>query len=301
MEILVVGSIALDNIKTPFGEVEEALGGSATHFSCVASYFSPVKMVGVIGNDFPPKHLELLKKRKINTSGLQQVEGKTFRWKGYYEYDLNTAHTIETQLNVLETFKPEIPEDYRHSKVVFLANIDPDLQLSVLEQTSKPKIIALDTMNYWIEHKKESLKKVISKVDFVLMNDSEARELIGTYRLIEAARTIISWGPKVVILKKGEHGALMFTNKTHFAAPAFPLEEIKDPTGAGDSFAGGFLGYLASTEEISDQNIRRAVIYGSVMASFNVEGFSVERTSKLSEEEIENRFRQFKDITNFEI
>lgn len=301
MEILVVGSIALDNIRTPFGEVKNSLGGSATHFSCVASYFSQVNIVGVVGTDFPEEYLEFLRKKHINIDGLQQVDGKTFRWSGYYDYDLNTAHTLDTQLNVFETFKPHLPDHYKDSDVVFLANIDPDLQLSVLEQTNSPKLKAIDTMNFWIEHKKESLKKVIRQVDFVLMNDSEARELVGTYHLVEAARTILSWGPEVVILKKGEHGALMFTKKGHFAAPAFPLEEIKDPTGAGDSFAGGFLGYLANTEDFSHQNLRKAVIYGSAMASFNVEGFSMERTKSLTLEDIKERFLHFKEITYFEI
>lgn len=301
MEILVVGSVALDDIRTPFGEVERALGGSATYFSCTASYFSPVKVVGVVGTDFSQKQLEFLKNRQIDLDGLQQVKGKTFRWKGYYEYDLNTAHTLETQLNVFEHFRPCLPEHYRKSKVVFLANIDPELQLSVLEQTQKPKLVAADTMNFWIQKKPDSLKKVISLVDLALMNDSEARELVGTYHLVEAAQTIISWGPKIVILKKGEHGALMFTDSSFFTAPAYPLEVIKDPTGAGDSFAGGFLGHLAKTEDFSEQNLRKAVIYGSVMASFNVEGFSVERTTKLTWEEIDRRFHQFKEITHFEL
>lgn len=301
MEILVVGSVALDHIRTPFGEVEQVLGGSATYFSCAASYFSPVKVVGVVGTDFPKKQLELLKNRQINLDGLQKIKGKTFRWKGYYEYDLNTAHTLETQLNVFEHFRPRLPKHYRESEIIFLANIDPDLQLSVLKQTKKPKLIAADTMNFWIEKKPDSLKKILSLVDLVLMNDSEARELVGTYHLVKAAQTIISWGPKIVIFKKGEHGALMFTDSSFFAAPAYPLEKIKDPTGAGDSFAGGFLGYLAKTEDFSEQNLRKAVVYGSVMASFDVEGFSIERTANLSWEEINLRFRQFKEITDFQL
>lgn len=300
MNILVVGSIALDDIETPFGKMENALGGSATHFSCSASFFTKVNLVGVVGEDFPSEHIDFLKSREIDTKGLQVDGGRTFKWKGYYEYDLNQAHTLETQLNVFEKFNPQIPEEYKDSEFVFLANIDPELQLEVLKQSKKPKLTVCDTMNFWIETKPEALIKTLKEVDIALMNDSEARELCKTYSLVDAAKKIISWGPKTVIFKKGEHGALMFTDSTHFSAPAFPLEEIKDPTGAGDSFAGGFLGYLAKTGDLSENNIRKAVIYGSVMASFNVEGFSLDRLRKLTHKEINDRYEVFKDITFFE-
>lgn len=299
MKILVVGSVALDTIKTPFGQVENIIGGSATHFATAASFFAPVDLVGVVGTDFPAEHIDFLKSRGINVSGLQVVEGKTFRWQGYYEYDLNQAHTIETQLNAFETFHPHIPEDFQDADIVFLANIDPDLQMEVLEQTKNPALKVMDTMNFWIESKPESLKNTISHVDIVLMNDSEARELCSTYSLRDAARQLISWGPHTVILKKGEHGALMFTDEAHFSAPAFPIEDINDPTGAGDSFAGGFLGYLAKAGSFAESEIRKAVIFGSVMASYNVEGFSLNRLRSLTNEEIEARYQHFKDITTF--
>ncbi|RJQ51999.1 MAG: sugar kinase [Actinobacteria bacterium] len=300
MEILVVGSVALDSIQTPFGSVCEALGGSATHFSCSAGFFSSVGLVGVVGSDFPGEHETFLRRRDINLEGLERADGRTFRWRGYYEYDLNQAHSLETQLNVFEHFHPKLPPAYRQAPYVFLANIDPELQLEVLDQVSDPKLVVCDTMNFWIEHKREALVETLGRVDIALMNDSEARELCGTYSLLDSARKIRSWGPSTVILKKGEHGALMFSDATHFAAPAYPLEDIKDPTGAGDSFAGGFVGHLASTGDFSEANIRRAVIYGSVMASFNVEGFGTERLHTLREAEVARRYDEFKEITLFE-
>lgn len=299
MNILVVGSIALDSIETPFGRVENVLGGSATHFSCAASFFTEVDLVGVVGQDFPQEHLEFLKSRNIDLRGLQVKNGKTFRWKGYYEYDLNQAHTLNTQLNVFEHFHPQLPAEYKEADFVFLANIDPELQMAVLKQMEKPKLVCCDTMNFWIETKQDALIQTIKEVDITLMNDAEARELSKTYSLVDAARKIISWGPTAVIFKKGEHGALMFTDSTHFAAPAFPLEEIKDPTGAGDSFAGGFLGHLAKSNDLSEANIRKAVIYGSVMASFNVEDFSLDRLRTLTRDEIEERYDIFRKITLF--
>lgn len=300
MEIMVVGSVALDSIKTPFGEVTEILGGSATHFSCSASNFAKVKLVGVVGTDFPQEHIDFLKTRGIDTTGLEVVDGKTFRWRGYYEYDLNHAHTLETQLNVFESFSPKIPESYGSSEVVFLANIDPELQLEVLKQAGSPTFSVCDTMNYWIETKHGSLKEIIKQVDLCLMNDSEAREFCKSFSLLDSARQLLALGPDTVILKKGEHGALMFTDSTHFSAPAYPLEEVADPTGAGDSFAGGFLGHLAKTEDFSEANIRRAIIYGSVMASYNVEGFGAERLVRLTWPEIEARYQEFKAISSFE-
>lgn len=299
MKILVVGSIALDTVQTPFGDVKNVLGGSAVHFSCSASFFAPVALVGVVGEDFPEEHVQFLSSRNIDLTGLKVSKGKTFRWKGYYEYDLNQAHTVSTQLNVFEEFHPNLPQEYRNADFVFLANIDPDLQREVLKQVKNPKLICCDTMNFWIENKQESLLETIKHVDIALMNDAEARELCKTYNLLDAARKIISLGPRAVIFKKGEHGALMFTDSTHFSAPAFPLEKIKDPTGAGDSFAGAFIGYLAKSEDFSESSIRKAVIYGSVMASFNVEGFSVNRLRSLTHKEIDERYEIFKKITDF--
>jgi len=299
MKILVVGSIALDSIETPFGKVESILGGSAVHFSCAASFFTPIGLVGVVGQDFPQEHLDFLKERGVDLKGLKIDEGETFRWKGYYEYDLNQAHTLDTRLNVFEKFHPRLPDEYRNTDFVFLANIDPELQQEVLRQVEKPKFICCDTMNFWIETKPQALMETLELVDVALMNDSEARELCKTYSLVDASRKILALGPRAVVFKKGEHGALMFTDSTHFSAPAFPLEEIKDPTGAGDSFAGGFLGYLAKTGELSESNIRKAVIYGSVMASFNVEGFGLDRLRNLTHKEIEERYEIFRKITVF--
>lgn len=299
MKIVVVGSVALDTIRTPFGEGKEILGGSATHFSCAAGFFTKVGLVAIVGNDFPQEHIDFLKDRGIDTTGLKVVDGRTFRWEGFYEYDLNQAHTVDTQLNVFENFNPELPAEFKQPEFLFLANIDPELQLKVLSQANRNAFKVCDTMNFWIEGKPEALADVIMQVDLCLMNDSEARQFCGTYSMLESARKLISYGPQAVILKKGEHGALMFTGSTHFAAPAFPLEEIKDPTGAGDSFAGGFLGHLAATDDLSEPNIRRAIIYGSVMASFNVEGFGTERLTTLTREEVDARYQVFREITHF--
>lgn len=299
MKITVVGSVALDSIETPFGKEKEVLGGSGTHFSCAASFFAPVNLVAVVGNDFPQEHLDFLASRQIDISGIEIADGETFRWEGYYEYDLNTAHTLDTKLNVFSSFNPKLPEKFQDSEIVFLANIDPVLQLKVLEQVKNPTLVVMDTMNYWIESKRKELMKTMEAVDVVFLNDAEARELCRTHSLLEAARTILALGPKVAIIKKGEHGVLMFTDNTIFTAPAFPLEDIKDPTGAGDSFAGGFLGYLAKSKDLNEPNIRKAVIYGSTMASFNVEDFSLNRMRTLLDEDIETRYQAFKDITGF--
>lgn len=299
LKIVVVGSVALDTVRTPFGEGKDILGGSATHFACAASFFTDVGLVAVVGSDFPTEHIDFLKGRGIDTSGLQIADGRTFRWEGFYEYDLNQAHTVDTQLNVFEHFKPELPDAFRETDFLFLANIDPELQLDVRSQVKEDTFSVCDTMNFWIERKPGPLTDIIKKVDLCLMNDSEAREFCQTFSLLDSARKLLALGPRAVILKKGEHGALMFTDSTHFSAPAFPLEEIKDPTGAGDSFAGGFLGYLASSGNLSEPNIRRAIIYGSVMASFNVEGFGAERLTRLTTNEIEERFKVFQEITCF--
>ena len=301
MAILVVGSVALDSVKTPFGERKDALGGSATFFSYSASFFHPVNLVGVVGEDFPREHIELLNGRSINTEGLRIIPGgETFRWDGYYDYDLNEAHTLSTCLNVFETFQPELPESYRDSEYVFLANIDPELQIHVLEQVRGPKLRVCDTMNFWIEGKRDKLIELLGKVDIITLNDGEARQLTEDPNLVKAAQKIISWGPKYVVIKKGEHGALLFSEESVFSAPALPLEEIYDPTGAGDTFAGGFVGYLAREGTLDAATLRRAMIYGSVMASFNVEDFSLERLKRLKAGEIETRYKQFVELVKFE-
>jgi sugar/nucleoside kinase (ribokinase family) len=301
VSLLVVGTVALDSVETPFGKVEEALGGTASYFSFAARHYTDVKIVAVVGEDFPQQHLDLFKSRQIDVNGLQLLPGKTFRWSGYYDFDLNTAHTIETQLNVLPLFHPSLPEDYRESEIVFLANIDPDLQMEVLNQTKSPALTVLDSMNYWISGKKEALTRVMSKVDIVLLNEAEVRQYAGTYNLLAAARQILCLGPKALIIKKGEYGALMIADGGEiFIVPAYPLESVKDPTGAGDSFAGGFLGYLSSNGDFSPSGIRRAMVHGSVIASFTVEDFSVNRLLSITRDEIEARYQEFKQLTFFE-
>ncbi len=300
MSILVVGSVAFDSVETPFGKADNALGGSATYFSTAASYFSEINLVAVVGEDFPEEHIDFLKDKGIDIKGLQRVSGKTFRWQGRYDYDLNEAHTISTHLNVFERFKPEIPENYKESPYVFLANIDPDIQWNVLEQVKKPKFVACDTMNFWIEGKPDALKRLLSRVDLFVLNEGEAREFAKEPNLVKAAKRLLSYGPKTIIIKRGEYGALMFNGNSIFSAPAYPLESIFDPTGAGDSFAGGLMGYLANTDDTGESNIRQAIIFGSVMASFNVEDFSLNRMKSLSLKEIHERYKKFKQLTHFE-
>lgn len=300
MSILVVGSVAFDSVATPFGKADNVLGGSATYFSTAASYFSKVKLVAVVGEDFPEEHIDFLKNKGIDVKGLQKMPGKTFRWQGRYDYDLNEAHTIATHLNVFERFRPDIPSAYKKSPYVFLANIDPDIQLNVLKQVERPKFVACDTMNFWIEGKPDALKRLLSKVDLFVLNEGEAREFAKEPNLVKAAKKILSYGPKTVIIKRGEYGALMFNGGSIFSAPAYPLESIFDPTGAGDSFAGGLMGYLASTDDGSESNIRQAIIFGSVMASFNVEDFSLNRLKTLSRKDIQERYKEFKQLTHFE-
>ena len=300
MSLLVVGSVAFDSVKTPFGEADEVLGGSGTYFSTAASYFADVALVAVVGTDFPEEHLTFLKSRKIDIEGIEKMEGKTFRWKGEYSYELNEARTLDTQLNVFQSFKPKLPESYKDKKIVFLANIDPDLQREVLQQVREPMLVACDTMNFWIEGKKDSLLKTLKLVDILLINDGEARELSGEPNLVKAASKILSYGPQTLIIKQGEYGALMFKGGRIFSAPAYPLESVFDPTGAGDSFAGGFMGYLSGKMDFDDTNIRKAIIFGSVMASFNVESFSLDKIKNLDYSEIENRYNEFKKLTHFE-
>lgn len=299
MGIVVVGTVAFDTVETPFGRGENVLGGSATYFSTSASFFSDVSLVAVVGEDFPEEHVSFLKSREIDLQGLQRIPGKTFHWSGKYGYDLNEAQTLDTQLNVLLEFKPELPAAYRSTDVLFLANIDPELQLQVLDQVEKPRLTACDSMNFWISSKPEALKEVMKRVDIVVINEGEARMLTGEANLVKAARQIIGLGCKRLVVKRGEYGVLMFTADTVFAAPAWPLEEVFDPTGAGDTFAGGFMGYLANTGDLSEDGIRQALVFGSVMASFNVEDFSLNRMKRLTYPEIEARYRSFKGLTSF--
>jgi len=299
MGIVVVGTVAFDTVETPFGRGENVLGGSATYFSTSASFFSDVSLVAVVGEDFPDEHLQFLRSREIDLQGLQRIPGKTFHWSGRYGYDLNEAQTLDTQLNVLLEFKPELPAAYRTTDVLFLANIDPDLQLQVLDQVEKPGLTACDSMNFWISSKPEALKEVMKRVDIVVINEGEARMLTGEANLVKAARQIIALGCKRLVVKRGEYGVLMFANDTVFAAPAWPLEEVFDPTGAGDTFAGGFMGYLANTGDFSEEGMRQALVFGSVMASFNVEDFSLNRMKRLTYPEIEARYRSFKGLTSF--
>jgi sugar/nucleoside kinase (ribokinase family) len=294
LSLLVVGTVALDSVKTPFGNVDNALGGSATYFSTSASYFADVRLVAVIGEDFPREHIQFLKSKNIDTRGLEVQKGETFRWKGEYGYDLNEAHTLATDLNVLATFKPNILDDYRNSDVVFLANVDPEIQLDVLRQVERPKLVACDTMNYWISSKLDALKRTLKEVDLLTINESEIRQLAGESSLVSAAKRVQAMGPKAIVVKQGSYGHSVFS------APAYPLEAVFDPTGAGDTFAGGFMGYLASTMNFSEESMRKAVIFGSVMASLNVEAFSLDRLRSLDYKEIESRYREFRKLTHFE-
>lgn len=302
MDILVVGSVALDTVSTPFGKAEEILGGSASYFSVAASYFTPVRILAVVGEDFPDAHIAFFRQKGIDTSGLQRTQGRTFRWKGQYGFDLNVANTLETQLNVFAEFSPKIREEHRALEYLFLGNIDPDLQRDVLGQMlHRPKAVVCDTMNYWIEHKRAALERTLSLVDILIINDAETRELARTSNIITAARRIISWGPKVVVVKRGEYGALMIDAKSVFGVPAFPIEDVVDPTGAGDSFAGGFLGYLAAAgASREDDALRKAVVFGTVMASFDVSALGLERLGGLTYTEIEARYREFRALTCFE-
>ena len=300
MSILVVGSVAFDSVETPFGKAEKVLGGSASFFSVAASFFVPVSLVGVVGSDFGEKERAAFAGRDIDLAGLEVADGLTFHWGGKYSFDLNSRDTLFTDLNVFQSFKPKIPAAYRQSKQVFLGNIDPELQRDVLDQVEKPDLVACDTMNFWISGRLEELKKTLARVDVLLINDAEARQLSGEWNLVKAARVIRGMGPKTLVLKKGEHGVIMFTEQGAFAAPAYPLEEVFDPTGAGDTFAGGFLGYLAGAPARDEATLRRAIVMGSTLASFCVEAFSLDRLLRLTRAEIDERFRLFKRLTHFE-
>lgn len=299
MSVLVVGSVAMDSVETPFGKHDNLLGGSATYFSIASSYFTDVKLVGVVGKDFPKKYINLFQRYGVDTKGLQIKPGKTFHWKGRYEYDMNVAKTIATHLNVFQEFKPDVPGEWQNTRNIFLANIDPDLQQSVLSQVRSPRFIACDSMNFWIENKKKSLTKLLKKIDLFLANDSEAREFANETNLLKAARYILSLGPRMAIVKKGEHGCLLVTKNSFFSVPGFPLEDICDPTGAGDTFAGGLMGHLSNAKKIDDASVKKAIIFGSVMASYNVEAFSLKRLLSLNRKLIDKRYRQFKDLVKF--
>ncbi len=300
MSVLVVGSVALDSVKTPFGEAVDALGGSASFFSVAARHFAPVSIVAVVGEDFPREHVEFFREHGVDVSGLETAPGRTFRWSGVYEEDCNVRRTLDTQLNVFADFQPKLSDAHRDAKFVFLANIHPSLQETVLDQIKHPQLVVLDTMNFWIERSREELLKVLARVDVALLNDEEVRMLTGEPNLVKAARGILDLGPATIIVKKGEHGSLVMGREFTFAAPAFPVDLLHDPTGAGDTFAGGFLGYLAGCENFREEaEIRRAAVYGTVLASFTVEAFSLERLASATREEIEARFEAVRKLTRF--
>jgi sugar/nucleoside kinase (ribokinase family) len=301
MALTVVGSVAFDALETPFGKRDRILGGAATHFSLSSSFFTRVNAVGVVGSDFGEAEWEVFRRHRINTDDVEVVkDGKTFFWRGRYYYDMNTAHTLDTQLNVFETFDPKLSERSKTAEYVFLANIQPTLQRRVREQCETARFVAMDTMNYWITSVKDELVDTIKTVDCIIINDAEARQLTDEPNIHKAAKSILDFGLKAVVIKRGEYGATLFTDDGYFAVPAYPLESVFDPTGAGDTFAGGFMGYLASHDEITDAILRRAMIYGSVMASFNVEQFGTERVDALDYPEINERFRAFKRMTHFD-
>ncbi len=298
--LVIVGSVALDTVKTPFGQVKDALGGAATYASYAASFFAKPAMVGVVGKDFPQHHLQLLQQKGIDAEGVEiDGNGKTFRWEGFYEYDMNEAKTVKTELGVFASFRPKLPESYKGAEYVFLANINPELQMSVLQQVNNPRLVLLDTMNFWIQSKRQQLIEAIRRSDVLLLNDGEARQLFETTNLAKAAAAALKLGPKYIIIKKGEHGALLFSDGSHFSAPGYPLENIRDPTGCGDSFAGALIGYLSKLGDVHEPDIRRAIIYGSVIASFNAEDFSLERMKRLTNPEIEARYKEFERMREF--
>ena len=300
MKILVVGSVAYDAVETPAGKRESQLGGAATYFSVAASYFTEVGMIGVVGKDFNPDDIAMLESHNIDTSGLVKADGKTFRWTGEYMEDINTAVTLDTQLNVFGEFEPELSDAHANAPYLFLANIDPTLQLKVLNaMATRPKMVANDTMNLWIDIAMPVLTELISKVDTLLINEEEAKQLTGEDHLPDAAQAIIKLGPNSTVIKRGEYGATLFGDGFSFAAPAYPLKRVVDPTGAGDSFAGGFMGYLASVDKVNEESLRTAAIVGSTMASFAVEDFGLDRTKNLTKSDIDERFQAFVDITRF--
>jgi sugar/nucleoside kinase (ribokinase family) len=299
MSVLVVGTVAFDSIETPLGSVERVLGGSASYFALGASYFAPVRIVGVIGQDFPQDYLDLFTQRGVDIQGVKQERGDTFHWRGRYHEDINLRDTLELHLNVLAGFEPQLPESYRDAEYVFLGNIDPVMQLEVLNQIRRMKLVVCDTMDHWIRESAADLRKVLQRIEMLVLNDSEARLLSGYNNIVQAARAILRMGPKMVLIKRGEYGVLQFSDSTVFATPAYPLEEVFDPTGAGDSFAGGFMGQLARSGDLSQGGLRRAIVYGSVVASFTVEDFGVKRLADLSLPRIEERYQRFVQLTDF--
>ncbi len=298
VELVIFGTVALDSLETPFGKASNVLGGSASYASIAASFFTKPGIISIIGKDFPKEHIEFFNKKGIDTSGIIAGE-KTFRWQGYYEYDMNEAKTLKTELNSLESYKVKVPESYKTAKYIFLGNMDPGLQLDVISAIKKPELIVMDTMNFWIQHKKEQLLKAIKKADILVFNDGEARQLFNTPNLVKAANEALKLVSKAVIIKKGEHGALLFCDNKHFSAPSYPMESLRDPTGCGDSFGGALTGYLAKTKDLSEKNIRKAVIYGSVVASFNAEDFSIGRLKQITNKDLEKRYNEFKAIREF--
>ena len=300
MSILVVGSVALDSVETPFGSADRVIGGSAVFFAAAASLLCPVRVVGVVGDDYPFEDLDFLTERGVDLGGVEHAEGESFFWAGRYSYDLSSRDTLETRLGVFEDFKPRVPDAFLDSRYIFLGNIDPVLQMEVLDQVPEPAAVICDTMNYWIEGSREAFLELLKRVDILMVNDGEARHLAGDQNLLRAAHWIQERGPRFVVVKKGEHGAILFGPDWMFFVPGFPLEEIFDPTGAGDSFAGGFVGYMASVDSQDPDDLRRAMVYGSVMGSFAVESFSVDRFHSLNVGEILHRIMEFKDITAFE-
>lgn len=299
IKLLVAGTVAYDSIETPFGKVENVLGGSALHFTNAASFFTDVGIVATVGNDFDLEQISFLKDRNVDMSGIGTDHGKTFRWEGRYGYDMNQAITLKTELNVIETFKPSVPSDFKNSQFVFLANIDPELQSYVIDQVNSPEAIVLDTMNFWIESKFDALMKVIGRVHMLVINEAELREISKEHNLVKGARKILELGPSCIVAKRGEYGVLMVSQDEIFLCPAFPLEDVFDPTGAGDTFAGGFMGYLANMGDTSVETVKQAIIMGSLMASFNVEDFSINRLKALGYDEIKERYKSFKKCMDF--
>jgi sugar/nucleoside kinase (ribokinase family) len=299
MSVLVVGTVAFDSIETPFGSVERVLGGSASYFALGASFFAPVRVVGVIGQDFPQDYLDLFTQRGIDIEGVKRERGDTFHWRGRYHEDINLRDTIELHLNVLAGFEPQLPESYRDAEYVFLGNIDPAMQMEVLDQIRHMKLVVCDTMDHWIRESMENLHKVLKRIEMLVINDSEARLLSGYNNIVQAARAILRLGPKMVLIKRGEYGVLQFSDSSVFATPAYPLEEVFDPTGEGDSLAGGLMGQIARSGDLSQGGLRRAIVYGSVVASFTVEDFGVKRLTDVTLPQIEDRYQKFVQLTDF--
>jgi sugar/nucleoside kinase (ribokinase family) len=301
MGLLVVGSIALDSVSTPFGQTADTVGGSAVYFAVAGAVLHPVQVVGVVGADYPFAELERLARRGVDLAGVARVPGESFRWKGKYSYDLQSRETLETRLGVFADFRPSIPAAFRAAKFVFLGNIDPELQLSVLDQVTAPTLVACDTMNYWIQSKRDVLLELLRHIDVLMLNDSEARELSGDWNIYRAAHWILEHGPKKVVIKQGEHGALLVDKETTFKVPAYPLQEVFDPTGAGDAFAGGFMAYVASVKSFSTPVLRRAMVHGAAMGSFAVEAFGIQGFDKVTQADVRARVRAFKDLVHFEL